>query len=67
MKKFLRKIDIFPGKKTYFILLTAITVNVLFLMGHIDDTGMEVINTFLGFLGMGTIALKLDRMSITIK
>lgn len=64
--KFKKLIDVFPGKKTYIIVLIAIFVNALFLMGHISDIGMEVLNTFLGFLGLGTVALKLDRLSVKI-
>ena len=56
------KIDVLPGHKTYLLVFAAIIVNVFYLTHYIDEVGMEVINTLLGFLGLGTIALKIDRI-----
>jgi len=56
------KIDVLPGHKTYLLIIAAILVNSFYLTHFIDEVGMQVINTMLGFLGLGTIALKIDRI-----
>jgi len=44
------------------LVIAAILVNGFYLTHFIDEVGMQVINTMLGFLGLGTIALKIDRI-----
>lgn len=64
--KLKRRLDVLPGKKTYFIVIMAILVTALYLIGIFSEKTMEVINTFLSFLGLGTIALKIDRYNLII-
>ena len=43
------------GKKTYIIIVIAVIVNGLASQGYLTDQHVQLINTILGFLGLGTL------------
>jgi len=57
----LDKLDVAPGLKTYFVCLVGIVVNVLVSQGVIDVGSISLINTLLGFLGLGTVRMAVTR------
>jgi hypothetical protein len=47
--KFLR------GKKTYIVVIVGVIFNGAVSMGYLDPSYLELVNTVLGFLGLGTL------------
>ena len=43
------------GKKTYIVMLIGVIVNAGVYLGYLDATHLGLINTVLGFLGLGAI------------
>jgi len=43
------------GYKTYIIVAVGVLVNGLIAMGYIDESIMGIVNSVLGFLGLGTL------------
>jgi len=43
------------GKKTYLVVAVGVLVNGLVAMGIIPESSLELVNTLLVFLGLGTI------------
>jgi len=61
MENLVKKLDVLPGSKTYVLVLVAIVLNVLVDQGTIDVGKLELINTCLAALGLGTIRLAVTR------
>ena len=43
------------GYKTYIVVVIGVIVNGLIASGYIDESMREVVNSILGFLGLGTL------------
>ena len=61
MENLIKKLDVLPGSKTYLIVLVAIVLNVLVDQGAVDVSSLELINTCLAALGLGTVRLAVGR------
>ncbi len=48
-------LDFLKGKKTYIVMIVGVLVNGAVVMGLIPAAYLGVINTVLGFLGLGAI------------
>ena len=57
----LDKLDIAPGVKTYLVCLVGVVVNVLVSQGVVDVGSLELVNTILAFLGLGTVRMAVTR------
>ena len=47
--------DILKGYKTYIVIVVAVIFNGLVAMGHVPVESIGLVNTILGFLGLGAI------------
>jgi len=45
----------FKGKKTYFIAIIGVLINGAIAMGYIPEQYFQMINSILGFLGLGAL------------
>ena len=45
----------FKGMKTYIIVIVGVLVNGAFAMGYIPESSIGLVNTILGFLGLGAL------------
>ncbi|KKL09700.1 hypothetical protein LCGC14_2563230 [marine sediment metagenome] len=58
----MKSLDVFPGYKTYLIVLIGVALITLSQLGFIDSNDVTVIlERSLPLLGLGTIKLALDR------
>lgn len=48
-------LDFLKGKKTYIVVIVGVLANGAIAMGLIDPKYLEIINTVLAFLGLGTL------------
>lgn len=48
-------LDFLKGRKTYLVMIVGVLINGAVAMGLIPDQFIDVINTILGFLGLGAI------------
>ena len=48
-------LDLLKGWKTYIIVVVAVIFNGLVAMGYVPAESLVVVNTVLGFLGLGAI------------
>ena len=48
-------LDFLKGKKTYIVIVVAVIFNGLVAMGYVPAESLGLVNTVLGFLGLGAI------------
>ena len=48
-------LDFLKGRKTYIVMAVGVIVNGLIVMGYLDVQYIGIINSILGFLGLGAI------------
>jgi len=56
-----KKVDVFPGYKTYAVVVVGVVVNALVYAGVINPAQLSLINTVLTFLGIGTVRSAVGR------